>query len=237
MTAPDNRAEATPDDEAAVSARRPLSRARVLGIALALVDREGLDGLTMRRLAADLDVEPMAIYRYVANKEDLLDGLVDQVFDSIAVDVAATDWRGQLHGFAEALRDRTLAHPQVLPLIATRPLAVPLARRPRAVLCRTEEILEVLHRAGLADHLAAACYRRFIGYLLGHLLVELRDPVDNPDEPEPALRLGLHRLPPADFPRLRELAPSIGSYDPPEDLHRGLDAILDAIVNDAGCST
>lgn len=228
----------TPEvDTASTSAARPLSRARVLGVALDLVDREGLAALTMRRLAADLGVEPMAIYRHVANKEDLLDGLVDQVFDSIAVNVTAADWRGQLHGFAEALRDRTLAHPQVLPLIATRPLVVPLARRPRAVLLRTEEVLELMHRAGLADNRAVAAYRRFMGYVLGMLLVELRNSVDNPDEVEPALRLGLHRLPPAEFPRLRELAPSIGTYDALEDLHRGLDAILNAIAAEAGHTT
>lgn len=216
-----------PDRERRAGPR--LSRERVLRAALALVDRNGLEALTLRRLAAELGVEPAAIYRYARNKDALLDGLVEQVMDRLAVDPQHSDWRAQLHCVADSYRGLVLAHPNVLPLIATRPLVTPLVRRPRAMLQRTEDVLELLCRAGFDDRSAVTAYRRFLGFLLGQLLLELREAVDDPAEEEPVLRLGLHRLPRADFPRLRALAPALVEYDAREELHRGLDALFDTL--------
>ncbi len=210
---------------------RRLDRPAVLEAALALVDREGLDGLTMRRLAAEVGVEAMALYRHADNKEALLDGLVETVLGKLQVDPGAEDWRAQLHGLATDFRQVTLSHPNVLPLIAARPLSVPLTRGPHAVLRLTESLFELFARAGLAEGPAVVCHRRVMGWLVGSMLVEQRRLVDNPDESEPLLRLGLHHLPPQEFPRLRVAALAMAaSTDGEQDLHAGLDALLDSLV-------
>jgi AcrR family transcriptional regulator len=221
-----------PPTDAGAPARRAghrLSRERVLVAALGLVDRSGLEALTLRRLAADLGVEPAAIYRYAPNKQALLDGLVEQVMSRLTVDPEHPDWRAQLHEDADSYRNLILEHPNVLPLIATRPLVTPLVRRPRAVLRHAEDILELLCRAGFDGSTAVRVYRRFFGFLLGQLLLELREAVDDPGEEEPMLRMGLHRLPRTEFPRLRAIAPTVLDYDARQELHQGLDVLFDSL--------
>ena len=82
------------------------------------------------------------------------------------------------------------------------------------------------HRAGFADADALHVYRSFFGFLYGHVLNELQELVDNPEETDDLLRLGLHRLPIREFPRLRALAPVLASYDGHAELESGLDILL-----------
>lgn len=121
------------------------------------------------------------------------------------------------------------AHPAILPLVAVRPLTVPVARRPAPALRLTEHVLAVLTRAGFDDSTALAVYRAFVAWTLGCLLVDKRQVVDNPDEPDPLLRLGLHRLPAADYPRLRALVPRLTEYDDERELLAGLDSLLTGV--------
>ncbi|MFD7322244.1 TetR/AcrR family transcriptional regulator [Streptomyces sp. NPDC059875] len=217
--------------------RGRLSRPLVLAAAVALVDQEGLAALTMRRLATDLGVEPMAIYRYTAGKEALLDGLVEAFFAEVndrlrtsveesagPADVSA--WRVELRRIARAFAAVVHAHPELLPVVATRPLSVPVARRPAPMLQLTEHILSVLARAGFDDTTALTIYRAFAAWNLGCLLVDKRQVVDNPDEPDLMLRLGLHRLPASQYPRLRALVPQLAEYDDEQELIAGLDSLL-----------
>ncbi|WP_427165450.1 TetR/AcrR family transcriptional regulator [Streptomyces sp. C1-1] len=217
-----------------------LSRERVLASALELVDREGLSALSMRRLGAELGVEAMALYRYAAGKEVLLDGLVEALYLELAERLAAgpvasaeSAWRTELHRIARATYEVCLAHPHVVPLLTTRMLAVPLARRPLAVLKDHERVLDLLRRAGLDDAGTAALFRAFTAWLLGYVSVELRPMVDNPDEEDPAFRLGLHRMPPQDLPGLRRAAPALTEQGGPEGLALGLDALLDRFMRAA----
>ncbi|MCC0093565.1 TetR/AcrR family transcriptional regulator C-terminal domain-containing protein [Streptomyces flavotricini] len=225
--------------------RGRLSRPRVLAAAVALVDREGLTALTMRRLATDLGVEPMAIYRYTSSKEALLDGLVEAFFsevndrlrttadtdagpsrDPVGAPVGILPWRAELRRIARAFAAVVHAHREILPVVATRPLAVPVARRPAPALQLTEHILAVLGRAGFDDATALTIYRAFVAWNLGRLLVDKRQVVDDPDEPDLLLRLGLHRLPAAEYPRLRALVPKFAEYDEEQELIAGLDSLL-----------
>lgn len=106
--------------------RAGLDRDRVLTAALDLADRKGIAALTMRRLAAELDVEAMTIYHHVPNKEALLDGLVERVVAEAARRPDPTAGRQQiLRDHAIALRDTLLAHPAVVPLLASRPATTP----------------------------------------------------------------------------------------------------------------
>ncbi|MCZ0978895.1 hypothetical protein O1L60_05800 [Streptomyces diastatochromogenes] len=100
----------------------------------------------------------------------------------------------------------SLAHPHVVPLLATRLLAVPLARRPLAVLQAHERVLALLDRAGLDAQGVVTAYRAVTAWVLGYIFSDLRAMVDNPDEPDPAFRLGLHLMPPASSPAARDRA-------------------------------
>ena len=134
------------------SARRPrssLDSNRVFHAALELVDQHGLEALTIRRLATDLNVDTMAIYRHAANKDALLDALVDITMADLHIDPDAEDWRAQLHSLADQIRAASRAHPNVFPLMLTRPLKTSLSTRPRSILLITEQMLELLRNAGL----------------------------------------------------------------------------------------
>ncbi|MEU7281084.1 TetR family transcriptional regulator [Streptomyces sp. NPDC045431] len=217
--------------------RGRLSRELVLATALALVDREGLSALSMRRLAAELGVEAMALYRYADGKEGLLDGLVEAFFTELLDALGpleppgrgrdGADWRAELHRTALGLHRLSLRHPQVVPLLATRMLAVPLSRRPRAVLRAHEHVLALLARSGIEEDRAPLAYRAVTAWTVGYVLVELTAVVDSPDEPEPAIRFGLHRMPADELPRLRAAAPALAERAGEEGLAAGLDALLD----------
>ena len=188
----------------------PLSRALVLSTALDIVDEDGVAGLSMRRLGSALDRDPMSLYRYAASKAALLDGVAELVLEKLFIDPTDDQWESQLRTMARTYRDLALAHPQVVPLLVTRPLATPLALRPVGTLRPLEHVLELLTHAGFSTVDALHIYRSLIGLLQGHILNELQELVDNPEETDDLLRLGLHRLPLKDFPLLRSLGPAPG---------------------------
>ena len=208
--------------------RRPaLSRERVLAAALELIDRDGVEALSMRRLGRALDRDPMRLYRYASGKEDLLDGVVELVLSGLQVPpIRDRDWDEALRHTAHAFRRLAVAHPHVVPLLVTRPLATPLGLRPHGTLRPLEDLLELFAEAGFAPRGALHAYRLFMGFLQGHVLTELQERVSDPDETDDLLRLGLHRLPPREFPRLRSLAAELAAYDGEQELDEGLDILL-----------
>lgn len=213
-------------------ARGSLSRNVVLAAALDLVDENGLDVLSMRRLGARLDRDAMALYRYAANREALLDGLTELLLDQWTI--PATDgtkgaWQEQLRQAAHNFRDLTLQHRNIVPLLVTRPLSTPLGLRPLGALRPIERILTILREAGFDSAGALHAYRTYYGFLLGHLLNELEELVVNPDEDEAGLRMGLHRLPEKDFPHLRDLAALLLAYDGKAELDQGMTIVLQGL--------
>lgn len=203
-----------------------LTREQMLACALELVDRFGIEKLSMRALARALNRDPMSLYRHAANKADLLDGIAETVLTQLAVDPTDPDWNAQLRTVARRFRRLALAHPHVVPLLVTRPLATPLALRPRGTLRPLEDILALLTGAGFTGADALHVYRALFGFLYGHILNELQEVVENPDETDDVLRLGLYRLPIREFPLLRGLAPALATYDGDAELERGLDILL-----------
>src|SRR5579859_1040650 len=212
--------------DAAANGTGKITREVVLAAALEIIDADGAEGLSMRRLARALDRDPMILYRHAPNKAALLDGVAETVLAQLRVDPAATDWVGQLRAVARDFRALALAHPHVVPLLVTRPLATPLALRPPGTLRPLEDILALLTRAGFSGPDALHIYRALFGFLHGHVLNELQELVDNPDESDDLLRLGLHRLPITQFPLLRSLASALACYDGAAELERGLDILL-----------
>ena len=204
----------------------PITRQRVLACALEIIDRDGIEGLSMRRLGKALGRDPMALYRHAPSKAALLDALAESVLEQLEVDIGDIDWATQLREVARGFRRLALAHPQMVPLLVTRPLSTPLALRPLGTLRPLEDILTLLTRAGFTGADALHVYRALFGFLYGHVLNELQELVERPDESDDLLRLGLHRLPIGDFPLLRGLAPVLASYDGAAELERGVDILL-----------
>jgi AcrR family transcriptional regulator len=215
--------------DAAANGTGKITRDVVLAAALQIIDADGADGLSMRRLARALGRDPMILYRH-ANKAALLDGVAETVLAQLTVDSADPDWAAQLRTIARGYRALALAHPDVVPLLVTRPLATPLALRPRGTLRPLEDILTLLTRAGFSGPDALHIYRALFGFLHGHVLNERQELVDNPEETDDLLRLGLHRLPIGEFPLLRSLAPVLAAYDGAAELERGLDILLTGLT-------
>lgn len=216
----------TPRTRRSTARSSGLSRESLVRAALEIIDEDGVEGLSMRRLGRALARDPMSLYRHATTKAELLDGVAEAVLADLSVDTADGDWAAQLRAFARQFRGLALAHPNVIPLLVTRPLATPIALRPLGTLRPLEAILELLIHAGFSTVNALHVYRSFYGFIQGHVLNELQEIVENAEETDDLLRLGLHRLPLRDFPRLRSLAPVLAAYDGAAEMERGLDMLL-----------
>jgi TetR/AcrR family transcriptional regulator, tetracycline repressor protein len=159
-----------------------LTRDRVCREALALVDEEGLEALSMRRLGARLGVEAMSVYRHVRDKADLLDALHAAVLGDLDAEVSHEgDWRALLGGLAEGLRRTLLRHPKLIPLFATRPV------RAAEALVPIVRAWAALERAGFAPDDARKAIIVVGVFTLGHTLGEANG--------EPAPHLGVPNQP------------------------------------------
>ncbi|NGP06479.1 TetR family transcriptional regulator [Rhodococcus sp. 14C212] len=205
------------------------TRELILASALAIIDRDGVEGLSMRRLGKALGRDPMTLYRHAPNKAALLDGVAEIVLEQLSVDPRDGDWEDQLRTVAKDFRRLALDHPHVVPLLVIRPLATPLALRPLGTLRPLEGVLTLLTRAGFSAADALHVYRALFGFLHGHVLDELQELVERPEESDDLLRLGLHRLPVDEFPLLRRLAPILASYDGAAEFERGLDLFFSGL--------
>ena len=176
----------------------------------------------------------MGIYRD-ADKAALLDLVVEHIVAELVVPHGRSrdgggedhvDWETALRHTAHAFRRIALAHPHVVPLLVNRSITGPLALRPLGTLRPLEELLEVFITAGFDQHGALHAARLFTGFLYGHVQDELQEQVHDPDETDDVLRLGLHRLPITQFPRLRSLATVLATYDGAAELDEGLDIVI-----------
>jgi AcrR family transcriptional regulator len=162
----------------APSERLPLDRERIVRAAVDFIDREGLPGLSMRRLGALLGVEAMSLYRYVPGRENLLDAVVETILEEMlddqdVLEVPRDGWQDFLQRLAHGVRRVALAHPRSFPLVASRPTEAPWLRPPLRSLRWVEAFLDGLLSEGFSDDAAVAAYRAFTSFLLGHLLLEV----------------------------------------------------------------
>lgn len=168
-----------PNDSGDAAARRPsLDRRRVARAAVELIDEQGVAGLSMRRLGRRLGVEAMSLYAHVSGRDSLLDGVIDEVINELYDDpethLRETDsWQDYLVRVAHGVRRSALAHPNVFPLVATRPPQAPWIRPPLRSLRWVEAFLSSLRTHGFSDDEAVYTYRAFTSFLLGHLLLEV----------------------------------------------------------------
>ena len=213
--------------------RPGLDQQRIVEGAVRYIDEYGLRELTMRRLGAYLGVEGMALYHYVPGREALLDAVVEAVVDELYGDPevhlqAHAGWVDYLQRLAHGLRRTALAHPEVFPLVATRPPAAPWIRPPLRSLRWIESMLHALTAAGFRDEDAAAVYRAFSSFLLGHLLLEVSGmgvetgPVEEPDMSPVGDLSG--------YPIIGRLEPQLSADHAGPDFEEALEALLDRIA-------
>jgi AcrR family transcriptional regulator len=202
-----------------------VSRSVILQSALRIIDRAGVDGLSMRRLSDEV-AEIRRLYRHIPNKAALLDGVAEIVLGQLRVDTTDPDWAAQLRIVAHNFRRLALTHPNVVPLLVTRPLATPLGQRPPGMLRPLEDVLVLLTSAGFIGVDALHIHRALFSYLHGHILTELQEIIERPEETDDVLRLGLHRLTIIEFPQVRALASASASYDGAAELDRAVDVLL-----------
>ena len=221
-----------PAAEPGTSAAR-LDRRRIFGAAIAMIDQDGLRSLTMRKLGTYLGVEGMALYHYVSGREELLDGIVESVVDELYGDpdvhLSAPQWQEYLQRLAHGVRRIALAHPQVFPLVATRPPAAPWVRPPLRSLRWMDSFLETLQRCGFSDRASVAAYQGFSSFLLGHLLLEVSaqgadiGPIEDPD-PGPARKSDL-----SGYPLLQRLQPQLSEDRSAETFADSLELLIDRL--------
>lgn len=203
-----------------------LSRDKLVRMAVRLADRDGIEGLSMRKLAERLDAAPMALYRHVANKEDLLDGMVDVVYGEVETPTGI-GWRAAMRQRAASMRTALLSHPWAVALMESRsPGPANLRYHNAGIACLRED-------AGLPIRPAIDAYNLFDSYLYGFALQEKTLPGDIAAEAE-ARREALSRTDPSlatTYPYLIEVVEELGAsgYDYKEQFDRGLELILDAI--------
>jgi TetR/AcrR family transcriptional regulator, tetracycline repressor protein len=165
---------------------RGLSLDRIVTATLELVDEQGIGAATMRAVSARLGVRSMSLYRYVQDRDELFDAVVERIVNELAddpqVQLRPVDgWRPYLTGMAHGVRRYARAHPHAFPLVATRPPTAPWVNPPLRSLRWVEAMLTGLAGEGFSDEQVLFTYRTFNGFLLGYLLLEtsamaLRDP-------------------------------------------------------------
>jgi AcrR family transcriptional regulator len=214
------------DTKARPTGKRTLSRERVLRAALGLADEQGLEALSMRKLGQALGVEAMSLYNHVANKDDLLDGIVDLVvgeFDS-PVKTEGEEWRVALRRCAVAAHAALLRHPWSAALAESRPQSGPERLR------YYDALLGLLRGAGFSELGAYRANLVLDSYLYGFTLQQVNWPTADSDLSEMAAAF-LDRTIREQYPNMvaiGELAAS-GAVDVGADFEVGLDAILDSL--------
>ncbi|MEH0108668.1 TetR/AcrR family transcriptional regulator [Tersicoccus sp. MR15.9] len=211
--------------------RQRLSRDVVLAAALDLADREGDGGLSMRTLATELGVVPMALYKHVANKDELIDGIVDLVWAQVEPPDTSDDvthWRPAMRSRAASLRRTLRRHPWAVGLLETRMRPGP------ANLAQHDAMMGCLRRAGFSFRTTVHVTSVLDAYVYGFALQEQTLPFDTAEESGDVARQKLEQQPAefaAAFPYLVEVVTELGAagYDYDSEFATGLDLILDGV--------
>lgn len=208
--------------------RRPLSRERILEAALRFVDAQGLQALSMRKLAADLGVEAMSLYNHIENKEDILRGITDLLFAGVELpDDKGEGWMQHTRRLAHAVRQTLSDHPNVVPLVISRPVRTP------AFLRLMDSAVGNFRAAGFDDDMAHHAWHTVSAHVVGYVLEEIATPlldaqlggaataaaIDGAKPPLAALNAD-------EFPNVAGIAPYLARCRPVDEFDFALDLIL-----------
>lgn len=195
----------------------PLNREAILNGAIALLEHDGAEALTMRKLGASLGVEAMAIYHHFSGREDLLAALADLLFRPLGALELGSEWRGACRTFATGMRQIAATHPATFKLVALQPLRGDSVRP-------VERLLEILVGAGFEPGEALAIYRATVSYVRGYALAEAVG--FTVDAAGPGGLERLRALPAAEFPILAGRAEELVDLDADRAFALGLRALL-----------
>ena len=206
--------------------RIPLTRERVLHAAVALADASGSETLSMRKLGEALGVEAMSLYNHVANKEDLLDGMIDVVFAEIDLPTGWADWRAAMRQRAISARRVLSRHGWAIGLMESR------SSPGRATLRHHDAVIGCLRDAGFSIELAAHAFSVLDSYIYGFALQERSLPFPTPEQTAGLAQDILASFPADRYPHLAELTARHvlqPGYDYGNEFEFGLDLILDGL--------
>ncbi len=206
--------------------REPLTRERVLETTLRLADQGGLEELSMRKLGQALGVEAMALYYHFANKERVLDGIVDLVFGEIDVPAIGAEWKAAMRGRAISVRDALARHRWAIGLMESRTNPGP------ANLRHHDAVIGCLRAAGFDMAMAAHAYSALDAYIYGFALTKMNLPFETTTDIAEMAETMLEPFPQGEYPNLAafiaEHAMKPG-YDFADEFEYGLDVILDGL--------
>jgi AcrR family transcriptional regulator len=211
--------------------REALSRERIMRAAVGIMDQEGVDAVTMRRLGRELGVEAMSLYNHVRDKEEVLTGIIESVMMEFGLPASEGDWLRRIRSMAVEFRRVLLAHPHVIQLIAEHhgPPASPDGFLP------VEVALSTLRAGGLSPQDTIHAYRALVGYVMGYVTLETgglwsEDPEDDPwPQQEAFFRAFAERL-----PTTLEMLPYLQECDSDAEFRFGLDILLEGLRSRLG---
>jgi AcrR family transcriptional regulator len=212
--------------EAVVSTRPALNRERVIAVAVALADGIGVDALTIRKLAAELDVKPMTIYHHVPNKEAIIDGMVDLVFSEIDLPPTDVDWKQAIRQRAASARVVLARHPWAAPLMESRTTPGP------ATLRHHDAVIGCLRAGGFSMEMTAHAYAVIDAFVYGFALQEASLPATAGDEMADLAEAMSAAMPVGEYPHLVEFTTEHvlrTGYDFAGECDFGFDLILDGL--------
>jgi TetR/AcrR family transcriptional regulator, tetracycline repressor protein len=211
------------EDHAERGSREPLTRERIVAAALRVMDAEGLEAVSMRRIGRELGVEAMSLYNHVADKDDLLRGVRELVLSEFDAAEPSDDWRADARRAARAWRTVLRSHPNVITLMtgAKEPLMTVPALRP------SEVAFEILGRAGLDDLETARAFCAFGGFILGFVLMESGGMMGGGARPTDEMYVvpGLKD----ELPRTCAVLPYLLVADADEQFDYGIDMLLEGL--------
>jgi AcrR family transcriptional regulator len=211
--------------------RHRLSRELVLQAAMSHADDGGIEALTMRRLAQELGVAPMALYRHVANKDDLIDGLIDVVFSEIALPSTGGDWKAAMRVRAISLRDVLARHRWAIGLMEARHNPGP------ANLRHHDSVIGSLRAAGFDMARVAHAYSLLDAYIYGFALTKMNLPFDENTDMAAMADQVLAPFPVDEYPNMVAFITDHAmkpGYSFGDEFEYGLDVILDALEQQPG---
>lgn len=203
-----------------------LSKDRVVTEAIRLADRDGVTGLTMRRLAGAMGAGAMSLYHYVANRDELLDAMIDVVFDEIALPPADLDWQAAIRRKAISAQQVLRRHPWAIGLLESRTSPGP------ANLRHHEAVTACLRRAGFSPLMATHANWLLDSYVYGFALQQAGLPFDTAQELADITQdVYLPQISREEFPFLHESAAALvqAGFDPEQEFTFGLDLVLTAL--------
>jgi AcrR family transcriptional regulator len=207
--------------------REPLTRDRVVAAGIALADEAGIEALSMRKLGGAMGVEAMSLYNHVANKVDLLDGMIDALFAEIGLPSDEAGWRRAMRDRAIAVRAVLRRHRWAIGLMESRSAPGP------ATLAHHDAVIGVLRRGGFTVPQTAHAFSLLDSYIYGFALQEKALPFEGPQETAEVARENFEGFPPDAYPHFVELTTQHvlqPGYDYGDEFEFGLDVILDGLA-------